>query len=71
MILIKCVNLECTASNRVFSWNERSHLEVEGKIAQEGENGAISFLVDCPYCGTENKIWLFKVKQVDSVTRGK
>lgn len=68
MIRIKCTNPNCTAPERRFAWDDLAH--AEGGPAQPGDMGAISFLVDCPYCGTENKVWLFKVKQGDSVTRG-
>jgi hypothetical protein len=69
MLRIKCINPKCTAPVGKFTLDDSSH--AEGGAAAPGDKGAISFLVDCPYCGTENKIWLFKVKQVDSVTRGK
>jgi len=68
MIRIKCINPSCAAPESKFSWDDRAH--AEGGPAQPGENGAIAFFADCPYCGTENKVWLFKAKRPDSVTRG-
>jgi hypothetical protein len=69
MLKIQCCNKECTAPDRIFPWNERPHLQVEGKLAQEGDDGAVSFVVQCKHCGTKNKIWVTKVKKIDA-TRG-
>ena len=68
MIRVKCINPKCAAPQGKFAWDERA--QAEGGPAQPEETGAISFLVDCPFCGTENKVWLFKVKPKDAVTRG-
>ena len=65
MLKIKCCNEKCTAPSRVFSWNERPHLEAEGRLAQEGDEDAVSFVVQCKYCGTKNKIWVTKVQKID------
>ena len=70
MLRIKCVNEKCAAPDRVFLWNERPHLEAEGKVAKEGDEGAVSFIVPCKYCGTKNKIWLTNVREQDVMTRG-
>lgn len=69
MIRIKCVNPNCTAPDGVFSWDERAHVEGGGGLAEPGDVGAVSFIAECPHCGTENKIWLKKVKEEDAVTR--
>lgn len=71
MIRIKCVNPNCTAPDGAFPWDERAHVEDGGRLAEPGEEGAVSFVAECPYCGTENKIWLKRVKKEDSVTRGR
>ena len=68
MLKILCCNEKCTATDRIFSWNERSHLEAEGKVAKEGDEDAISFIVTCKYCGTKNKIWVTKLREI-KVTR--
>jgi hypothetical protein len=68
MIHIKCINPSCTAPEGKFSWDDRAR--AEGGPAQPGEPGALVFIADCPYCGAENKVWLFKIKRTDSVTRG-
>ncbi len=68
MIHIKCINPSCTAPEGKFSWEDRAR--AEGGPAQPGEPGALVFIADCPYCGAENKVWLFKIKRTDSVTRG-
>ena len=68
MLRIKCINSSCTALEGKFLWDDRAH--AEGGPAQPREPGALAFIVDCPYCGTENKVWLFKVKKEDGVLRG-
>ena len=69
MLKILCINEKCTAPDRVFSWNERPHLEADGKLAKEGDEGAVSFVVPCKYCGTKNKIWVTKVRKTEKITR--
>ncbi len=69
MIRIKCANPHCTAPDGVFSWDERAHVEGGGGLAEPGEEGAVSFVAECPYCGYENKIWLSRVKKNDVVRR--
>jgi hypothetical protein len=68
MLKILCCNEKCTAPGRIFQWNERSSLEAEGKLAEEGDEGAVSFIVQCKYCGTKNKIHVTKVRETE-VTR--
>ena len=68
MLRIKCINSSCTALEGKFLWDDRAR--AEGGPAQPGEPGAVAFIVECPYCGTENKVWLRKVKKTNSVTRG-
>ena len=69
MLKILCCNEKCTAPDRIFSWNERPYLEAEGKLAKEGDEGAVSFVVPCKYCGTKNKIWVTKVRKTEEITR--
>jgi hypothetical protein len=69
MLKILCSNEKCTAPDRIFLWNERSHLEADGKLAKEGDEGAVSFVVPCKYCGTRNKIWVTKVRKTEEITR--
>jgi hypothetical protein len=61
MLRIKCYNPNCTAPDRIFTWNERPHLLAEGCLAQEGDDGAVSFVVQCKHCGTKNKVWVTKL----------
>ena len=68
MLKILCCNEKCTAPDRIFTWNERPHLEAEGKLAEVGDEGAVSFVVLCKYCGTKNKIWVTKIRKTE-VTR--
>ncbi len=56
MLKIQCFNEKCTAPGRIFQWNERPHLEADGRLAKEGDEGAVSFVELCPSCGTRNKI---------------
>ena len=53
MICIKCANPKCTAPDGEFLWDERAHVENGGGLADPNENGAVSFVAECPYCGTE------------------
>jgi hypothetical protein len=69
MLKILCVNEKCTAPNRIFLWNERPHLEAEGKLAEEGDEDAVSFIVSCKYCGARNKIWVTKLRKTEEITR--
>jgi hypothetical protein len=68
MLKIKCCNEKCTAPGRIFQWNERPNLLADGKLVEEGDEGAVSFVVQCKYCGTKNKIYVTKVRETD-VTR--
>ena len=69
MLKILCSNEKCTAPDRIFLWNERPHLEAGGKLAKEGDEGAVSFIVPCKYCGTRNKIWVTKLRKTEEITR--
>jgi len=69
MLKILCVNEKCTAPNRIFLWNERPYLEADGKLAEEGDEDAVSFVVPCKNCGTKNKIWVTKVREEDGIVR--
>jgi hypothetical protein len=69
MLKILCCNEKCTAPDRIFLWNERPYLEADGKLAKEGDKGAVSFIVPCKYCGTRNKIWVTKLRKTVDITR--
>lgn len=69
MLRIQCINPKCTAPERIFTWNERPHLQAEGRLAQEGDDGAVSFVVQCKHCGTKNKIYVTKLLTMGA-TRG-
>ena len=69
MLRILCINPNCTAPDRIFTWNERPHLQAEGKLAQEGDDDAVSFVVQCKYCGTKNKIYVTKLKTEDATRK--
>jgi hypothetical protein len=68
MIRIRCINPNCTAPDRIFSWNERPHLQADGRLARKGDDGAVSFVERCPFCATKNKFYVIKV-QKKTVTR--
>lgn len=69
MLRIQCINPKCTAPERIFTWNERPHLQAEGRLAQEGDDGAVSFVVQCKHCGTKNEIYVTKLLTMGA-TRG-
>jgi DNA-directed RNA polymerase subunit RPC12/RpoP len=61
MIDIKCVNPKCTAPDRIFEFDMVGARAT--RLAKSGEIGSESLVVRCPYCGTLNKVFLFKEKQ--------
>lgn len=61
MLKIQCCNEKCPAPDRMFLWNERPHLQAEGRLTEGGADGAVSFVVYCRHCGTRNKIWVTKL----------
>ena len=69
MLKILCCNEKCTAPDRIFLWNERPYLEADGKLAKESDEGTVSFIVPCKYCGTRNKIWVTKLRKTEDITR--
>jgi len=69
MLKILCCNEKCTAPDRIFLWNECPHLEADGKLSKEGDEGAVSFVAACKYCGTRNKIWVTKLRKTEEITR--
>jgi hypothetical protein len=68
MLKILCCNEKCTAPGRIFQWDEHQNLLSDGKLTQEGNKEAVSFVVPCKYCGTKNKIWVTKV-QKDTIVK--
>ncbi len=56
MIKIRCVNRECPASDRIFEIDE-NEFGADGP-AKQGEKGARQYIVVCPFCNTENLIWM-------------
>ncbi len=69
MISIKCVNPNCTSPSKTFDWDEQRELEPGGSIAQPNELAAVRVAVGCPYCRTENSIWLKGMKKPHRVVR--
>jgi hypothetical protein len=69
MIIIKCVNPKCSAPDGKFKWDEHPSLESDGKVAKQSDQGAASFVAECPCCGAENKIWLVKIKREDIIIK--
>jgi len=70
MIRIKCSNLKCTSPTNSFDWDESKHIQRGGSIAQPYEEGAVRIIAVCPYCVTENAVWVKKAKKNDVLTRG-
>jgi hypothetical protein len=69
MLRIKCVNPECTGPAKKFDWDESRRLKQGGGIATPHEAGAVRVAVACPYCQTENVVWLKKVQKNTGVAR--
>jgi hypothetical protein len=69
MLKIQCCNEKCPASGRIFQWNERPNLLADGKLVEEGNEGAVSFVVQCKYCGTKNKIYVTKVRETEATRK--
>ena len=68
MIRIRCVNPQCP--KKLFDWDESKHIQSDGSIAQPYEGGAVRIIAVCPFCVTENTIWVKKAKRDDVLTRG-
>jgi hypothetical protein len=61
MLKILCCNEKCTAPGGIFQWDERPHLQADGKLARKGDDEAVSFVERCPSCGTRNKFYVTKL----------
>ncbi len=57
MVTIKCVNPKCGKS---FKWDETEYGE---KIARPHEEDARRVIAICPYCNTDNVVWVKKAKK--------
>jgi len=68
MLKIQCCNEKCRAPGRIFQWDERPNLQADGNLAKKGDDGAVSFVERCPFCGTSNKFYVTKLQKKD-VTR--
>ena len=69
MVIVKCVNLNCSAPHRKFEWDESEHVEAGGGIAQPHEAGAVRVIAVCPFCASENAVWVKNVNKPDAVLR--
>lgn len=69
MIRIKCGNPQCTSPTKGFQWDETQHISAGGKIAQPDEQGAKRVIAVCPFCLTENTVWVSSAKSSDVLTR--
>jgi hypothetical protein len=58
MIRINCINPNCSSPTKSFEWDETTELEEGGSLANPGEKDAVRVLVTCPYCGTDNVVWV-------------
>ncbi len=71
MILIKCINPQCSSPTNSFDRDETSELEEKGAIATPHEKGAVRVIAVCPFCGTENTVWVKRAKltKIDEVIK--
>jgi len=67
MVTIRCVNTKCP--KKKFEWDETTRLKEGGRIADPNEAGAEDLLAPCPYCGTDNTIWVIGLKHNQAVWR--
>ncbi len=58
MIRIKCINPQCSSPTKSFEWDETAELAEGGELARPHEKGAVRLSVTCPYCGTDNLVWV-------------
>ena len=56
MIRIKCINPNCTAPDGIFEFDEVS-VGATGPSSY-GAPSAMRYVINCPYCGTKNIVWL-------------
>ncbi len=63
MVIIKCINPNCTAPNRKFEWDETPH----GGLAEPHAEGAKRVIAYCKSCGAENPVWVKKPKPIPLV----
>lgn len=66
MVTIKCINPNCTAPERKFTWDETPH----GGLATPREEGAKRVIAYCPFCGAENPVWVKKPQPTTILRRG-
>lgn len=69
MVRIKCVNPSCTSPSKRFDWDEGKHVGRGGGTAKPREPGAVRVIAVCPFCSTENLVWLKGVKKIHRVLR--
>lgn len=67
MIRVKCVNPECPKKS--FDWDETRSIQRGGRIAQPYETGAVRVIATCPFCTTENTVWVRDADEKDDVIR--
>ena len=58
MTRIKCSNPKCPRKSKVFDWDKSADVKPGCRISDAPETGAEVLAVACPYCGTENKVWV-------------
>lgn len=56
MIRIKCTNPDCTAPRGIFFFDEKA--TGTAGPSRQGEPNALDYAIECPFCGTLNRVWL-------------
>jgi hypothetical protein len=69
MVTVKCINPNCSSPTKSFEWDETAELVAGGTIAAPHEKGAVRVVATCPYCGTENVVWVKGLKTDDIIRR--
>ena len=69
MVRIRCVNPKCTSPTKSFEWDESQHVGPGGGMAQPYEEDAVRVIAVCPYCTTQNAVWVKGTESDDYVVR--
>lgn len=70
MTTIQCLNPDCPSPTKTFEWDETQYVQKGGGVAMPHADGAKRIIAYCPRCGTENVIWVHRLKPNQIIFRG-